>query len=111
MSRAAVLLYRQRSSEDLQQLLAWYKIRDTLLVENRFERDINKALELASVCTHPNALWLTKLFGGRDDVSHEQARQVFVPVKTIQELFALLAGLEASLIRFVELLILAMILE
>jgi hypothetical protein len=60
MSRAAVLLHRQRSPEDLQQFLAWYKIRDTLLWQNGSKQDIKKALQLASLCDHPNALWLTK---------------------------------------------------
>ncbi len=32
----SVLLHRQRSPQDLQQLLAWYKIRDALLGENFF---------------------------------------------------------------------------
>jgi hypothetical protein len=60
----SVLLHRQRSREDLQQLLAWYKI--------------HEAVELVSVCEHPNAVWLTKLFDGRDIDSCEEARQVFL---------------------------------
>jgi hypothetical protein len=40
----------------------WYKIRDKLLGQNCVEPDIKEALELASVCEHPNAVWLTKLF-------------------------------------------------
>jgi TPR repeat protein len=78
MSRSAVLLHRQRSPQDLQQLRAWYKIRDTLLGHNRFQQDIGNVLELASVCKHPNAVWLTKLFGGRDVTSAEDAKQVFL---------------------------------
>jgi hypothetical protein len=82
----SVLLHRQRSPQDLRQLLAWYKIRDTLLGYNWFEQDIKKALELACVCEHPNAVWLTKLFGGHDvkmfgghDVNtKEAARRVFL---------------------------------
>jgi hypothetical protein len=74
----SVSLHRQLSPEALQQLLAWYKIRDTLLGENKTKQDIKKALELASVCEHPNAVWLTKLFGGRDISSHDEARQVFL---------------------------------
>jgi hypothetical protein len=73
----SVLLHRQRSSEDLQQLLAWYKSRDTLFGENSTVRNIKKALELASVCDHPNAVWLTKFFGGHDVSTWEHARQVF----------------------------------
>jgi hypothetical protein len=74
----SVLLHRQRSPEDLQQLLAWYKIRDTLFGANCVKKDIKKALELASVCEHPNAVWLTKLFAERDVSSCEEARQVFL---------------------------------
>jgi hypothetical protein len=74
----SVLLYRQRSLGDLQQLLAWYKIRDTLFGANNVEQDLKKALELASVCGHRNAVWLTKLFGGRDISCREETRQVFL---------------------------------
>jgi hypothetical protein len=74
----SVLVHRQRSVEDLQQLLAWYKIRDLLFGNIGIEMDIKKALELASVSDHPNAVWLTKLFGGRDVVSLEEAREVFL---------------------------------
>jgi hypothetical protein len=45
----SVLLHRQRSPEDLQQVLAWNKIRDMLLRQNSTTRNIKKALELASV--------------------------------------------------------------
>jgi hypothetical protein len=31
-----------------------------------------------SVCEHPNAVWLAKLFGGHDVASREEARQVFL---------------------------------
>jgi hypothetical protein len=74
----SVSLHRQLSPQDLQQLLAWYKIRDTLLGENSVTRDIKKAFELASICEHPNAVWLTKLFDGREVASREEARQVFL---------------------------------
>jgi hypothetical protein len=33
---------------------------------------LNKVLELASVCEHPNAVWFTNLFGGRDVASREE---------------------------------------
>jgi hypothetical protein len=89
----SVVLHHQRSAEDLQQLRAWYKIRDMLVGRTLIccaKMDIKKALELASVCEHPSAVWLRKLFAGRDVVSREEARQVLLDVKTIQELFALL---------------------
>jgi hypothetical protein len=73
-----VLLHCQRSPEDLQQLLAWYKIRDMLLGQNCVKQDIKNSLELASVCKHTNAVWLAKLFAGRDVASREEARQVFL---------------------------------
>jgi hypothetical protein len=41
-------------------------------------RNVNKVLELASVCEHPNAVWLTKLFAGRFVVTDEEAREVFL---------------------------------
>jgi hypothetical protein len=109
MSRAAVLRHRQRSPQDLQQLLAWYKIRDTLLGENHVEQDIRKALELASVCEHPHAVWLTKLLADVMLVLVKRGDKCFLAAKVIQELFALLAGLEGLLmVGFVRLLILAM---
>jgi hypothetical protein len=83
------LLHRQRSPEDLQQLRAWYKIRDSLLVK----QDIKKALELACVCQHPNALWLAKLFAGHEVDSTEEAREVFLGCEMIRALcFAGLLG-------------------
>jgi hypothetical protein len=74
----SVSLHRQRSPEDVQQLLAWYKIRDALFGANCADQEIKKALELASVCEHPNAVWLTKLFAGRGVASREEAREVFL---------------------------------
>jgi hypothetical protein len=50
----------------------------TFFGANYVEQDIKKALELASVCEHPNAVWLTKLVGGRDVASREDARQLFL---------------------------------
>jgi hypothetical protein len=79
-----VLLHRQRSPEDLQQLLAWYKVRDMLVGQwqsnpsSSRREHIKNVVEVASVCEHPSAVWLTKLFAGRDDVSRKEARQVFL---------------------------------
>ncbi len=78
MLRAGVLLHYQWSIDDIQQLLAWYKIRDTLLGQNWVEQDVKKALVLAAVCEHHNAVWLTKLFAGREVNRKEDARQVFL---------------------------------
>jgi hypothetical protein len=68
----------QRSPEDLQQLRAWYKIRDTLLGHNQEKQDIKKAFELAALCKHPDAVWLTKLFAGSHATTKEDARPVFL---------------------------------
>jgi TPR repeat protein len=46
--------------------------------QNCCNQDIKKALELACLCEHPNAVWLTKLFAGREVASREEARQVFL---------------------------------
>jgi hypothetical protein len=72
------------------------------LALNYVKQDIKKALELAAVCDHAHAVWLTKLFAGRN-----VAKKFFLAVKTMLELFALLVCL-AILVRLVELLILAM---
>jgi hypothetical protein len=78
LRQMSALIQLQRSSNGRQQLLAWYKIRDTLFGNNEARQDIKKALELAAVCEHPDAVWLTKLFGGRDVYTAKQARQVFL---------------------------------
>jgi hypothetical protein len=70
--------HRQLSVEKLQQLLTWYKIRDMLFGHNHVKQDIKKALELAASCEYPDAVWLTKLFAGRDVNTIEQAGQVFL---------------------------------
>ncbi len=74
---SAYVSHRQLSPEDFQQLLAWYKIRDTLFGENEVKQDVKKALELAANCEYPDAVWLTKLFAGRDTCTWNDARQVF----------------------------------
>jgi hypothetical protein len=40
-------------------------------------RIFKKALDLASVCEHPNAIWLTKLFAGRGVDSRERGETDF----------------------------------
>jgi hypothetical protein len=75
---SASLFRRQHSLEDLQQLLAWYKIRDMLLGRNFVLRDVKKALKLAVVCELPNAVWLINMFVGRNIYSSKQARDVFL---------------------------------
>jgi hypothetical protein len=58
----SVLLHPQRSPEDLQQLVAWHKVRDTLLGQNSVELNVKKALELASLCEHPKCCLVNKAF-------------------------------------------------
>jgi hypothetical protein len=103
----AALLHRQRSPEDLQQMVAWYKIRDILLGSNFILRDVKKARELAAVCEHPDAVWLTKLFAGRD-VNPTRQDMFFLAVKTMREHFALLFCLLVRIARFDNLPILVM---
>jgi hypothetical protein len=92
MLRATLSHHLQRSPEDLQNLLAWYKIRDTLLGENNVKRDLKKALMVAAVCKHSDAVSLTKLFAGRDASTRDEARQVFLCCENDQRavLFAVL---------------------
>jgi hypothetical protein len=78
MLRPGVSLHHQRSPEDLLQLLAWYKIRDTLLGQNCAQLDVRRAVEVAAVCKHPDAVWLTKVCYRRDVSTPKMARQVFL---------------------------------
>jgi hypothetical protein len=86
----------------------WYKVRDTLLGQNHFERDIKTktALELASVFEHPNAVWLTRLFAGRVAFTEQEARHVFLGCENDPRALCFAASLLAILMRFVEWLIL-----
>jgi hypothetical protein len=73
----SVLLHRQLSPEDLNNSSIGTRF-VTLFWTKLLRHDIKRVLELASVCEHPNAVWLTKLFGGHDVASREEARQVFL---------------------------------
>ncbi len=53
-------LHRERSPEQIEQLIAWYQIRDLL-----FYADWKEVVNRAACCDHPDAVWLTKLFAGR----------------------------------------------
>jgi hypothetical protein len=70
-------LHRKRSPEDIQQLRAWYKIRGLLICNSDFE-DLQKAIQLGSACKHHNAVWLTRLFAGREAKTMEEAKKVFL---------------------------------
>jgi hypothetical protein len=67
------LLHRQRPPQDLQQLRAWYKVRDHFLGKLG-----SFWTTKASLCEHLHDVSLTKLFDGRDVVSREEARRVFL---------------------------------
>jgi TPR repeat protein len=95
MSRA-LSHHRQRSLENLQQLLTWYKIRDTLLGHNHVKQDVKKALASAAVCEHLDAIWLTNLFTGRDVSTVEEARQVFLGCENDPRALCLAAILDDS---------------
>ena len=62
----------------LVELFKWLDVRDKLLGENYKERDIAAALTLARDCKHPDAVWLTSLFEGKDDSTKEDARNIFL---------------------------------
>jgi len=66
------------SPDDLALKLDWYEIRDVLLGENQKKQDVRRALEMASTCRHPNALWLTGMCAGKDVKTREEARDVFL---------------------------------
>jgi hypothetical protein len=92
----------QRSPDDLSQLRAWYKIRDRLFGTQDVEQNVKKAIELAACCEHPEAVWLTKMFVGRDVSTKEEARNVFLAFENDKRFAGLLAGsvdLEADIRR------------
>ena len=62
----------------LVELLKWLDVRDTLLGENFKKQDITAALALARDCKHPDAVWLTSIFEGKDVSTEEDAKKVFV---------------------------------
>jgi hypothetical protein len=70
-----VSVQRQRSPEELQQLLDWQKVRGMFF--DVFVK-VKSALELAAGCNHPDAAWLTKLFAGRKIKTRKEATQVLL---------------------------------
>ncbi len=69
---------RSSSSIKLQHLIAYYEVRDTLVGDNCKVQDVKKAFELAAVCEHSEAVWLTNLFNGRVCTTAQEAEQVFL---------------------------------
>ncbi len=62
----------------LVELFKWLDVRDTLLGENKKKQDITAALALARDCKHPDAVWLTLIFDGKNVSTEEDARKVFL---------------------------------
>jgi hypothetical protein len=62
----------------VQRRFAWYRIRDLFLGLNQTVQDMEMALALAAACEQTEAIWLTKLFAGRDAPTREQARRIFL---------------------------------
>ncbi len=62
----------------LVELFKWLDVRDILLDRNLKTQDITAALALARDCKHPDAVWLTSIFEGKDVSTKEDARNVFL---------------------------------
>ena len=62
----------------LVELLKWLDVRDTLLGYNEREQDITAALALARDCKHPDAVWLTSIFEGKEASTKDQMGEVFL---------------------------------
>ena len=62
----------------LVELFKWLDVRDTLLGENRTHQDLTAALTLARDCKHPDAVWLTSIFEGKEVSTKEDARKVLL---------------------------------
>jgi len=73
-----ILMSSSTSLDDLALKLEWYEIRDYLLGQNGKQQDVKRALELASICQHPDAQWLTGVCAGKDVKTDEEARAVFL---------------------------------
>ena len=61
----------------LVELFKWLDVRDTLGGNER-KQDTKAALVLARDCKHPDAVWLTSVFDGKEVSAKEQAREVFL---------------------------------
>ncbi len=62
----------------LVELFKWLDVRDTFFGENGKKRTIRRALTLACDCKHPDAVWLTSVFEGKEVATKEDARKVFL---------------------------------
>ncbi len=59
----------------LSDLLLWL---DTFLGDNGKNRDIRAALNLAQHCKHPDAVWLTSIFDGKNVAKRKEAKKVLL---------------------------------
>ncbi len=62
----------------LAELFKWLDVCDTLLGQNNKKQDIVAALALACDCKHPDAVWLTSIFEGKNVSSKGDARDIFL---------------------------------
>ena len=62
----------------LVELFKWLDVRDIFLGLNRKGQNVTAALALARDCKHPDAEWLTSVFEGKDVLTEEGAREVFL---------------------------------
>ncbi len=72
------LIHSIFSPNELAVELEWLKIRDLFLGQNRIDQDVKRALKLASASRHHDAVYLTKLFEGKDILRNQQAKEVFL---------------------------------
>lgn len=61
-----------------QPLMSWYEVRDTLLGQNYKKQDVKRALGLAAVCQHEDALWLNDMCSRNNVTSAWEISRVFV---------------------------------
>jgi hypothetical protein len=60
--------HRQRTQEQVRSAAVWFDLRHKLLCGEWDVRIVKDCLEAATVCDHPEAVWLTKLFAGGSNV-------------------------------------------
>ncbi len=65
----------------LVELFKLLNVRDTFLGENGHMRDVAAAVALAGGCKHPDAVWLTSIFEGKDISTEDDAKKVFLSVE------------------------------
>jgi hypothetical protein len=66
------------SSFELEEARKWFEIRDLLLGENYFKRDVKRALELAAACKHPDAQWLVGMLAEKDFYTQQEMHNIFL---------------------------------